>query len=222
MTPAYHFLNADMTASSGNEPRWEIGETRTIAATKRIKLCAYGYHSSPTLWDALQYANGPVACLVKVGKSYASNKSPAPKNVHAKRTLIKAVNIDRELRLFAADCAEHVLCLFEREHPVDSRPRAAIDMARNFANRKATKQELATAGYAAQSAAQDAKLDATEAAKWAALAASRSAELGAELGAAAAQAAVWAARAAAGTAAGAAEINWQKEHFGQMFGDIFA
>ena len=103
---AYHFLLNDMRAHSGDEKPWEIGETRTIADVSRIKLCEYGYHSSPTLWDALQYANGPMACLVDVGESFGSDTDPAPKNVHAARTLIKAVNIDRELRLFAADCAE--------------------------------------------------------------------------------------------------------------------
>ena len=192
MTPAYHFLNADMTANSGNEPPWKEGEERKIADVSRIELCTYGYHASPTLWDALQYANGPVACLVKVGKAYASDNSPAPKSVHAKRTLINAVNIERELRLFAADCAEHVLYLFEKEHPVDSRPRAAIDMARNFANGAATKQELAAAQAAAWAARDTARDTARAAAD------------------------------AAWDTARAAEINWQKEHFGQMFGDIFA
>ena len=134
MTRAYHFLLDDMCAHSGDEKPWEIGETRTIADVSRIKLCQYGYHSSPTLWDALQYANGPMACLVDVGESFGSDTDPAPKNVHAARTLIKAVNIDRELRLFAADCAERVLYLFEKERPNDDRPRKAIQAARDFAN----------------------------------------------------------------------------------------
>ena len=153
MAKAFHFLNADMCANSGDEKPWEIGETRTIADRARIKLCEYGYHSSPTLWDALQYANGPMACLIKVGKSYGSDTSPAPKNVHAKRQLIKAVNIGRELRLFAADCAERVLYLFEKERPDDDRPRKAIQAARDFANGKIEAAAREAAGAAAWAAA---------------------------------------------------------------------
>jgi hypothetical protein len=41
-------------------------------------------------------------------------------------------------RLFAADCAEHVLHFFEKKFPGDKRPRQAIDAARLFANSPAT------------------------------------------------------------------------------------
>lgn len=37
------------------------------------------------------------------------------------------------LALWAADCAEHVLPLFEAEEPLDTRPRAAVDAARAWA-----------------------------------------------------------------------------------------
>lgn len=53
---AYHFLKADMRAGEGDEAPWKVGETRTVAEPDRIKLCDYGYHFCPTLWDALQYA----------------------------------------------------------------------------------------------------------------------------------------------------------------------
>jgi hypothetical protein len=53
MIRAYYFLQADMTARSGDERQWEIGEHRTIADPSEIALCEYGYHSSPSLWDAL-------------------------------------------------------------------------------------------------------------------------------------------------------------------------
>ncbi|WP_369055177.1 putative immunity protein [Kineococcus terrestris] len=36
----------------------------------------------------------------------------------------------RLLALWAADCAEHVLHLFEDEHPCDTRPREAVGAAR--------------------------------------------------------------------------------------------
>ena len=40
---------------------------------------------------------------------------------------------DRIARLFAADCAEAVLPIFERAHPGDTRPSEAIEAARQFA-----------------------------------------------------------------------------------------
>ena len=56
-------------------------------------------------------------------------------------------------RLFAADCAERVLHLFEAERPDDDRPRKAIEIARDPA-----------AGDAARSAARSAARDAGDAA----------------------------------------------------------
>jgi len=82
---------------------------------------------------------------------------------------------DREIRLFACDCAESVLHLYEDKYPDDNRPRNAIEVARRLANGEATTIEL-----------EEARVDAWDAASEAASAASR---------------AVWAAWAAAGTAA---------------------
>src|SRR5208337_1653389 len=126
MLKAYHFLQADMTAGSGDEKPWSVGETRTIADPSKIALCQYGYHSSPSLWDALHYAPGPMACLVEISKPlFTDEDAKQRKATSAKRKLIKAVNIDRQLRLFACDCAERVLYIYEREQPNDKRPREA-------------------------------------------------------------------------------------------------
>ena len=59
--------------------------------------------------------------------------------------------VDREIRLFACDCAERVLPIFEEKHPNDNRPRNAIEVARRYANGEATKEEL-DAAWAAASA----------------------------------------------------------------------
>lgn len=56
---------------------------------------------------------------------------------------------DREIRLFACDCAERVLPLYEKEHPKDNRPRETIRISRLFANGEATKEQLAAAWDAA-------------------------------------------------------------------------
>ena len=59
MITAYHWLEADMTAGSGNEPPWQVGEERTMEG--ELTLRERGYHSSSTLYDSLRYAPGPVA-----------------------------------------------------------------------------------------------------------------------------------------------------------------
>jgi len=83
---------------------------------------------------------------------------------------------DKHFRLFAADCAEHVLPLFEKEYPNDDRPRLAIQAARDFANGKISKQELDAAGDARDAAWAAAWAAAGDAAA-AAWAAARDAEL---------------------------------------------
>jgi len=59
----------------------------------------------------------------------------------------------RIARLFACDCAERVLPIFEKEYPDDKRPREAIEVSRRYANGKATEKELAAAWAAARVAA---------------------------------------------------------------------
>jgi len=60
---------------------------------------------------------------------------------------------DRLARLFACDCAESVLHIYEKEFPEDKRPRESIRVARAFAVGEATRDELAAARAAARAAA---------------------------------------------------------------------
>jgi len=60
---------------------------------------------------------------------------------------------DRDIRLFACECAERVLPLYETKYPNDNRPRQAIETARRFANGQATLAGLAAARDAARVAA---------------------------------------------------------------------
>ena len=192
---AYHFLRDDYRAGQGDEKPWEIGETRIIPAAERkaIALCKYGYHFCPTLFDALMYAPGSLACLVEVPGDAQVSKEDFPKGVSYQRMLVKAVRVERELRLFAADCAERVLHVFERERPNDDRPRKAIQAARDFANGKIGAAARDAAWAAARAAARDAARDAAWAAAWDA-----------------ARAAAW-----------DAETEWQRQRFAEMFDGIF-
>ena len=99
---------------------------------------------------------------------------------------------DRTLRLFACDCAERAL---ERERKAGCEPHAdswkAIEVARRFADGKATTKELEAARSAAYAYA---AADAADAAAYAA----------------------YAADANAADAADAAERRWQVEHLVEM------
>ena len=92
-------------------------------------------------------------------------------------------------RLFAADCAESVLHLFEAEYPDDDRPRRAIAVARDAS---ATDEQMSAAMADAWAAVPDAWTDADAAVEDA-----RAAEAAAWAARAAARAAAWAARATA-------------------------
>jgi hypothetical protein len=201
---AYHWLRDDMTSGGGNEPPWTVGETRTIEGD--LALCERGYHWSPTLWDGLCYAPGSMACLVEVSDPVATDDTPNQrKGISRSRTLLAAVNVERELRLFACDCAERVL-LHEREQGRKPGQRSwqAIAVSRRFAVGEANAEQLTAARYAAWDAAGYA---AWNAAWYAAGYAARYAAWDA------ARDAAWY---AAWDAAGYAERAWQRQRFDEL------
>ena len=118
------------------------------------------------------------------------------------------------LAIWAADCAQHVLHLFEEIQPNDDRPRRAIESARAWTRGEITMSQSRAAGGHAMAAARTL----TGAARYAAYAAGQAAAVAHvaahELGAAAY--AIKAARAAApdGLAeeAGRHEVKWQRAH----------
>ena len=119
----------------------------------------------------------------------------------------------RLLATWAADCAEHVLDLFERERSGDPRPRHAIEQARAWARGEITMTRAREAAYGAHAAARDAQGAAKEAARAAGHAVATAHMADHELGAAAY--AIRAVRAASEPAlrdaAGRREREWQRE-----------
>lgn len=125
----------------------------------------------------------------------------------------------RLLAVWAADCAQHVLHLFERMQPTDDRPRRAIEQARAWARGEITMTHARTAAFAAHAAAREAFGAAKEAARAAGQAVAVAHVAAHELGAAAY--AIRAARAAAPEdqreEAGRLECQWQRA---QLPGEI--
>jgi hypothetical protein len=116
------------------------------------------------------------------------------------------------LAVWAADCAEHVLHLFEVARPEDDRPRKAIELGRAWARGEVTWAEARTQAGHANAAARDLRGAARHAAYAAAQAAAVGHVAAHELGAAAYG--IRAVRAAApgddGVAAGREECRWQR------------
>ena len=117
------------------------------------------------------------------------------------------------LAVWAADCAQHVLHLFEEIRPNDDRPRRAIELARAWTCGEITMSQARAAGGHAMAAARDLSGAARHAAYAAGQAAVVAHVAAHELGAAAY--AIKAARAAAskgeGESAGRLECHWQRE-----------
>jgi hypothetical protein len=128
----------------------------------------------------------------------------------------------RLLALWAAECAEHVLPLFEADRPSDPRPRRAIEQARAWTRGEVTMSQARTSAGKANAAAREL----TGAPRWAAFAAGQAAAVAHvaahELGAAAY--AIKAARAAApkgeADSAGRQECRWQRERLPEEIRDL--
>src|SRR6186997_3451291 len=126
------------------------------------------------------------------------------------------------LAVWAADCAEHVLHLFEQVQPADARPRQAIELARAWVRGEVPMSQARTAAGHAQAAARDLSGAARHAAYAAGQAAVVAHVAAHELGAAAY--AIKAVRAAApdgdSDAAGRLECRWQRDRLPAAIRDL--
>jgi hypothetical protein len=128
----------------------------------------------------------------------------------------------RLLALWATDCAEHVLPLFEAQRPEDPRPRRALEVARAWARGEVRMSESRAAGGHAMAAAQALSGPPRHAAYAAGQAAVVAHVAAHELGAAAY--AVKAARSAAtgdeAETAGRVECRWQRAQLPDRVRDL--
>jgi hypothetical protein len=155
-----------------------------------LSLCHSGWHGCQD-GNIIEYLNANIYEIETCGNVLIGDDKFTAQQIR----LVRACEGWNEVsaRLFACDCAEHVLPIFEKERPDDKRPRECIQVARKFARGKSTQEELDAARAAVCDAAWAAAGDAARAA---------------------ARAAVWdavwaAAEDAARAAAGDAERKWQ-------------
>ena len=208
----YKVLAADgISPQHGGSGKWRIGEW--MPAIRDIQPCKRGYHFVSI--EQLPQWLGPTLYEIEVRGQVIHQ---ADKSVAEQARLIRKVETwnDKTLRLYAADCAERVLGLYEKQYPKNDRPRKAIQAARDFANGLINKDAADAAADAANAAAYTAA-NAAYAAKAAAYAADAAADAANADAADAASDAAYAANAAyaaayaTGAVAYAAEKTWQIE-----------
>ena len=121
--------------------------------TENVEPCARGYHTvtAPQLMAWLQNGTTIYHCDVR-GAVDAGDKF-----VSRSIRLGRKVMDELSLRHLACDFAAHVLHLFEEKHPQDARARNCIATAREYADGRASLDDLDAAWSAAESAARSAE-----------------------------------------------------------------
>ena len=168
-TAYYKVLGAEGEAIHGGTGKWNLPENGEPGAWMPklpgpIIACERGYHLC-VIKDVLSWIKPGASIFLGEGRGESATDSG--KIAFSEARLLRKMNWDaRTERLFAADCAEHVLPLYEKRYPDDAGPREAIAAARRFARGEITEAELiekraaadaaAHAAYAAADAAADA------------------------------------------------------------------
>ena len=154
------FLRADGSAPTGSG-RYTRGRWRSVRGV--LVPCENGLHA--TTADNLVPHINEALWRVEIDGEYVwhDDESMGRKLVARRMRAIERIAAwnERTARLFAVECAERVLPIYEREHPNDTRPREALAVARRFADGQATQDERA-ASWAASSAAARAASSAAE------------------------------------------------------------
>jgi hypothetical protein len=230
----YKVLHPDGGACHGGDGAWDLptqaedgtwspGEWTTRLEGDLLPCCR-GYHLCRAE-DLLEWLTSASYAVFEAEVHPASELVEADQKVVARQArLVKRLHWNARIaRLFACDCAERALVVWEKYGiPGDTRPQQAIAVARRYTEGRATQKELAAA-HAAAGAARTAAWDVSAAARAAASAAAWAAAGVAQAAAwatagDAAQAAAWAAaRAAAWATAGHADGDaaWAAERAAQ-------
>jgi len=146
----YKVLDEKGRAFHGGHGKWHLPSGKRpgkwMPEIKDIVPCQRGYHVV-TLAQLPQWL-GPALYEVEVRSERIDQDD---KIVVSQARLVRRVTTwhERTARLFACDCAERVLPIFEKLLPNDDRPRQAIAVGRHYASGKAR----AAAGAAAWAAA---------------------------------------------------------------------
>jgi hypothetical protein len=135
----------------------------TITGT--VEPCERGYHGSPSVFDAVQYAPGPHLYARELSGIVKPHGAPVDKYASSDATaILYAGDVSRLLRVFACQCAADVLYLWKPPQVVkdylltqDESLRAAAWAAAGAAARDAARAAARAAWAAAWAAAREAR-----------------------------------------------------------------
>ena len=170
MQQFYKVLNVDGTCFHGGAGAWDIPKNGKPGAWREVEgeliACQNAIHILGRE-QVVEWLGPAIFPIEPEDKPTLSDNKYICRKARLSGQAFATWN-ERTQRLLACDYAEHVLPIFERERPSDLRPCETIEVARRFANGKATQQELAAARATAWDAARDAAWDAAKAAerKW--------------------------------------------------------
>ena len=151
----YKILGNGGVACNGGSGQWSLPHDGLpgdwMPTIEGIVPCKRGYHLCRA-GDLVSWLNEEIYEAEGRGEFIRDDDN---KDVFPEARLLRKIGTwnERTARLFAVDCAEHILHLFEAKYPDDKRPRLAIEAARDFANGKISEAEWAAAGEAAGTAA---------------------------------------------------------------------
>ena len=136
---------------------------RWLPKVTDLEICTSGWHGCKD-GNILEYLNANIYEIETRGEVLEGDGKFAAQQIR----LIRKCEGWNEVnaRLFACDCAAHVLPIYEKEYPDDKRPRECIKVARKFAHGKATREEMTAARAAAVAAARAADRAAARDAAW--------------------------------------------------------
>jgi hypothetical protein len=169
----YKVLDMNQNSCNGGDAQWKKGVWMPKIQGKLIP-CFNGYHLCRKK-DLTHWLDEEIWIAEGRGRKIVDDN----KVVFSEARIIEKFDTwnEKTARLFACDCAEHVLKYFEEEYPDDDRVRNCINVARMYANGEVTIRELKLAESAALSAALSAVRSAARSAARSAESAARSAEI---------------------------------------------
>src|ERR1017187_8833988 len=133
MTQLYKWMLPGMKTSYQNRV-WpvEVGEW---TAKETPVLCKSGWHGCEEK-DVLTHLPAEIGATLWAVEIRGARVDGSDKFASESMKLVREIGTttERNLRLFAADCAEDVLPIFWKVSPNDMRPRDCIEVVRRYAN----------------------------------------------------------------------------------------
>jgi hypothetical protein len=147
----YHFTAATLRDGKPIPP---IG--KWITTTEKPIPCEFGFHASPTPFDALQYAPGNLLHRVQLGGTIVAHGYPVDKFAAQKRKIVASIDAEPIMRSFARRCALDVIHIWNAPRIV----REYLETGDESKRDAAWVAAWVAAGVAARDAARDAAGDA--------------------------------------------------------------